>query len=407
MLKKVLLVSALFLSFLFTVFPQEKSFALSKNAVISLITMEPSSKPDNYYGHSALRVYDEENDIDELFNLGFKKNGLSYKNHSRFIDAVNEDIRTYSRNWTEQELNMTHEQKQKMFELLILSCNGPYYGYRNDFLTENSTTKIFSLLKLILNENLEIVSGKHTYRSVINNDFISRFDRIKNNILLGSNSDINFKTEDVCFTPELLKIVIEKSNIIEKTQKRTPLLINFRSLVDVSSEDSPLLSDFTVKIIFFILLAFIFSLTVLQVIFNSKSFILKSFTIAIKSFELLILVFTGFLGILVLFNNFFSTFVLSSFNYNFIWLFPANFICAFFTLKNTKNLYISVYWIILFVMNVTFTVLSLTQIIPQTQSLENYIFISMLSIRYLYHALRFIPFKIKMPVLNQEPAVLN
>ena len=213
MLKKVLLVSALFLSFLFTVSPQEKSFALSKNAVISLITMEPSSKPDNYYGHSALRVYDEENDIDELFNLGFKKNGLSYKNHSRFIDAVNEDIRTYSRNWTEQELNMTHEQKQKMFELLILSCNGPYYGYRNDFLTENSTTKIFSLLKLILNENLEIVSGKHTYRSVINNDFISRFDRIKNNILLGSNSDINFKTEDVCFTPELLKIVIEKSNI--------------------------------------------------------------------------------------------------------------------------------------------------------------------------------------------------
>ncbi len=409
MFKKIFLISLLFSTF-YTVFPQETNYNLSKESVISLITMEPTVDHNNHYGHSAIRIYDINNNIDELFDLCYydKHTNLSYKMHLRFIEALKKDQLNFSRNWYEQELNLTHEEKKKVFELLILSCNGPYYGFTEDFFTESAPIKIHSMLKLILGDKLHIQSGKITLRTILNNDFISQNEIFLNNIFYGTNADNPLLTLDCCYTPEQLKMIAAKSKLTVNEEITEDLVTNERSLVNCPSLNHS--SFFTINLTVIILssiLTIIFLLTIIQLYLNSREIRAKSLIIGIKAFDLIFFVSVGLVGCKILTNDCLSTNLLYTKNYNFIWLVPSNLIMAFTLISNKKNTLFSLYWLFNFFTILTFISLHLLNIINQTVTIPNILLMSAISIRCLYHFIRFYPFKTKQPVLNQEPAVLE
>lgn len=408
---KKFIFSILFFSVIFAAFPQETNYNLSSEAVISLITMEPSSQTNNNYGHSAIRIYDHKNNIDELFDLCFydSRTHLYYKMHSRFIDALKKDQLSFTRNWYEQELNLNGEEKKKVFELLILSCNGPYYGFNEEFFTESAPIKILSMLKLILGNKLKLHSGNLTLRTIINNDFINQTTVIFNNIFLGANADNPKLTLDSCYTSEQLKTLVSNSRIFNEKNEEESLVLNERPLVSLENPD--ILNKFDSNKVSIIILSALLSLTLLltlvQFYLNSKEISIKSFLIAIKASELIFFVLTGITGIAILTNDCLSNNILYKNNFNWLWLFPANLFMAFTLISVKKNILYSIYWLIIILSILTFGILVYFNIISQFVSLENILIMTANLIRSIYHCIRYYPFKTKKPVLNQEPAILN
>lgn len=402
-MKKAFLSIIILFSIFSTVFTQEKSYSLSKNSVISLITMEPSSEADNYYGNSAIRIYDEENNIDELFNLGWYDSNqrLSFMIHTRFIDAIEKDNLFYKRNWTEQELNLSIEEKRKIFEFLILSFDGSYYGYDQNLTKENSSIKIFSLLKLILSDRIEYDFSSSTARQILNNKYISQSQTILNNIFYGSKTDLPLSINNNCYTPEYLKSIISNSKIKQINKDSINLMANERSVVNSYPQNSSFFNELFVQIFLAAITFIILIVTIIQFIFHIKKIPHPAFSLLIKSLDILLFTTAGCCGIIIILNNFFSTELLYHYNFNFTWLFPFNTFISLLILKSNKNLFLTIYFIISFVC--LFIPFACIKIWPQYIGITNSIFITILAIRYAYQIFEFIPLKTKKPALSKEP----
>lgn len=415
MQKKFFSLIFIFLVKISTSFPQASNYLLSKNSIISVITMQPTTDKNNWYGHSCIRIFDHKNNIDELFDLSYydSKSKLAYRVHSRFIDALKNEQLNHKRNWYEQELNLTLEEKQKIFELLILSSNGLFTGYETDLVFENAPTKIISMLKLILNDKLDLQIKPESLRTILNNCLISQTEFLKNNLFFGNKTDDLKLTSGNCFTAEQLKNALSSSFTIDpKSNEKIPLVLNERLLVNYedSSMYTQFFTEFSTNIILLIILILVFLLTIGQFFLNAKNNALKSIMISIKSIELLFFVFIGTLGCIILINDFFTfenANILFINNFNFLWLLPTNLFMAFSILSVKKSIFISFYWLFNLLAILVCALLFYLDIFNQYSSISNYILMAIIFIRSIYHSIRFFPFKTKKPILNQEPAILN
>jgi hypothetical protein len=150
-MKKVILILLLLAS----INLQAQNPVLTNEAQISVITCGPyATELYAAFGHSAIRVYDPQNQIDFAYNYGvfdfdqpnfylnFARGYLYYKlgvyhyphfrdyyiNHNRFIH--------------EQVLNLTPVQKQKVFDYLEWNTRPENQTYRYDYFYNNCATKI-------------------------------------------------------------------------------------------------------------------------------------------------------------------------------------------------------------------------------------------------------------------------
>ena len=115
--------------FLFSSFSFSQSKQLSEQAQVSLITYGTGEEVYSVFGHSAIRIYDPENDIDWTYNYGtfdfstphfyskFVRGNLNYfLTISDFKRAIN-FYKRENRFVDEMVLNFTSVQKQKLFHL--------------------------------------------------------------------------------------------------------------------------------------------------------------------------------------------------------------------------------------------------------------------------------------------------
>lgn len=150
-MKKLLFIAVLVIS----VSASAQKFQLSDQAEISVMTFGPyQGELYSAFGHSAFRVYDPLNNINEAYNYGifdfdqpnfylnFTRGHLYYQlgvyDYSRFRDHYI----SYNRFIHEQILNLTAEQKQKMFEFLQWNAQPENKFYRYDYFYNNCATKM-------------------------------------------------------------------------------------------------------------------------------------------------------------------------------------------------------------------------------------------------------------------------
>jgi hypothetical protein len=128
---------------------------LSNKAEISIITCGPTqAELYSAFGHSAIRVYDSLNQIDAAYNYGlfsFDQPNF-YLNFARgssfYILGVHSypDFRYtyihYNRSLHEQKLNLTPEQKQKVFDFLQWNALPENRSYRYDYFYDNCATRV-------------------------------------------------------------------------------------------------------------------------------------------------------------------------------------------------------------------------------------------------------------------------
>ncbi|MFY0625374.1 MAG: DUF4105 domain-containing protein [Reichenbachiella sp.] len=324
---------------------------LSDSAEITLLTMSPGqSELYAAFGHSALRVKDEANRIDGVFNYGifnfnqpnfylnFTKGKLYYKLGIRSYPRTMKIYMGDNRTITEQYFDLTQEQKQQMFELLANNAKPENASYYYNYCFNNCSTKIRDVLE-------EVLPGKLAYDFSYAEDSLSYrglMDKYLNqqpwgdlgiDLCLGSQIDAHADGRAYTYMPEYLQEAFDKAKILEGDSarslvKETKILNTATPMPDASSLFKP--------IHLFVLVFFLTGI----VIHRSLKYNVNS-----KMVDAILFGITGFIGCFLLFL-WFGTDHLSKGNFNLIWCMPLNLVALFALYKSKWSNYLRYYFLI-------------------------------------------------------------
>ena len=139
---------------------------LSDSAKIYLLTCTPGTEVWSKYGHTGIRIYDPQNRINYVFNYGifslmaddfyikFVKGDTYYQ---LGIESYRQFQRQYARigrttYW--QELNLTLQQKQQIYDALLVNYRPENREYLYNFVFDNCATRPYYLIKNALQDSI-------------------------------------------------------------------------------------------------------------------------------------------------------------------------------------------------------------------------------------------------------------
>ena len=205
-----------------------QSVPLSKNAKVSVLTCGLGNETYSYFGHTAIRVSDPANNLDVVYNYGafdfrtpnfvakFTKGDLQYFVITHSFSEFMEEYNIEKRSVFEQELLISQDLKQKLFDKLnaTLLSEDRYYTYK--FIDKNCTSMVVDIINNTLNENVIVKKGNTdiTYRSILYPYFDGHFyEKLGTSIIFGTKVD---QLGTRIFLPFELKNSLEKVSFQNK-----------------------------------------------------------------------------------------------------------------------------------------------------------------------------------------------
>lgn len=303
-----------------------QNLSLSKKARVSVLTCGTGNESYSLFGHTAVRIADPENFIDQVYNYGafdfntpnfvmkFAKGDLQYfaVSHS-FADFIN----TYNyeqRSVYEQELNLPDHLKQKLFDNLNYSLASGDSQYTYKFIDKNCTSMVVDIINKTLGTTA-IVKNTDTdisYRTILYPYFENHFyEKLGTSIIFG-------KKVDQLGTKIFLPFELKKS--LETTQygghllaKESTTLLHFNPVAPSSWWNN-----------YYTYLLFLGLILLLN-----KAFLNRFYFIIM-----------GILGLFFLFAGFYSLHLELEYNYNILLFNPILLAVAYFSSrKNSKRIY--------------------------------------------------------------------
>lgn len=317
-----------------------QNIVLSEKACISIITCDTGNESYSLFGHTAIRIKDEINNFDAVYNYGafdfatpnfvakFVKGDLQYFAVANTFSDFMSQYTYEKRSVYEQELNIPLSYKQKIYDNLThsLASSDSYYTYK--FIDKNCTSMVVEILNKNLGSNVIVkkVDTEKTYRSILFPYFDgSFFEKLGTSIIFGNKVD---EKGDRIFLPfelqKSLKLISFRNNLLSKD---SVVLLNFKK-----ETKSSIWNNFY---IFSILLGFI-------ILVNKKGIDIFYFSIM------------GVLGVFFVFVGFYSFHKELTYNYNILLFNPVLLVLVYSILrKNAK-------WIVnLSILNLGFLMLYL------------------------------------------------
>jgi hypothetical protein len=315
-----------FLLLLFFVFINNsfgQSLLLSKDSKVSVLTCGTGNESYSLFGHTAIRIKDSINALDIVYNYGtfdfrtpnfvakFTKGNLQYyATANSYLEFINEYNYT-KRSVYEQELNISDDIKQKLFDNLnkTLLSEDRFYTYK--FIDKNCTSMVVDVLNKSLNGTVITKKGDtdKTYRTILYPYFDGHFyEKLGISIIFGKKVD---ELGTKIFLPFELKNSLNKT-----TFQNHPLVKQDKTILSFDKE--PTHSWWNNWYTYIILLAFI--------IFIGKRSIDKAY-----------LLIMGLLGVFFVFIGFYSLHKELEFNYNILLFSPFLLVLLIFNLMKNKK----------------------------------------------------------------------
>jgi hypothetical protein len=245
-MKRYLFVLLISLSSLATNAQLRNSLRLSDSAIISLLTCDPvDDMAYTVYGHTAIRINDNANGIDYVYNYGvfdfsspnflyrFTKGELNYKlGISRFLNFF-EEYSDRKSGITEQILNLTKEEKQEILDALFVNYLPENRTYLYNFLFDNCSTRP----RILLEENIagtvkysEILE-QTTFRTIVHRcNKNHRWLTFGIDLALGAPLDDPIGQDLQLFLPENLMLVFAQAKIVRADGSENHLVTETRQL---------------------------------------------------------------------------------------------------------------------------------------------------------------------------------
>ena len=177
---------------------------ITKNTIVSVLTVGSADESHSLYGHTALRIKDTSSDFDFIYNFGmfdfqtenfvlkFVKGDMQYFAAAYPYSDFEYSYRIENRSIYEQVLNLSLEEKEKIFQKLGASLNPDTKYYTYKFIDRNCTTKIVDVLNEVLQSQPIVKRNTDTksYRTVLYPYAIDHFyQKLGINIIFGSKVD--------------------------------------------------------------------------------------------------------------------------------------------------------------------------------------------------------------------------
>lgn len=326
-----------------TVFAQSNMIVLSNDAQISLLTVDPSDdEVYTVYGHTALRVNDIRSKIDIIFNYGvfdFSKPNFIYrftKGETDYCLAAYKFqyfIAEYTMRGskvTEQILNLSQTEKQKIWEALLINNRPENRTYRYNFFYDNCATRPLAIIEKFVKINYKEKDSEYSFRDLIN--YCTRnhsWLTFGCDLALGSPTDQPINAHEEMFLPELLRKAFDEATKINSEGKSEALVSKVTVLTDGISEEEDTSNEILTPL-FCCWLFFIIVLIVTAIEWKKK----KHF----KYFDFALFLIAGLAGVLMYFLCFISTHPCIWPNWQIIWLHPFHLIgCILFILKKCRK----------------------------------------------------------------------
>lgn len=305
---------------------------LSDKATISLLTCSPGDQLYSLFGHSAIRVNDPEAGFDLAFNYGtfdfdtpnfylkFAKGDLNYWLTYYSFERFKRAYFYYGQSVVENVLNLSVDEKQKLFDALMLNAQEENRYYRYDFLFDNCATRIRDIIEANVEGQL-VYNTKdvetYSYREMLH-IYDDAYPWISNglDIILGMKTDDDANQFNQMFLPDYLKRHLAGAMLVDGESK--PLL---GPDIEVFTMD-PFPESKGVGPGQFFWFLFILSVFIAYVeVKRNKPLVLLN---------RLFLLLTGVVGGLIFFLWFLSRHSVTGENFNMLWAIPFNLFLAFF-----------------------------------------------------------------------------
>ena len=313
-----------------------QNITVSDSAKISLITCSPGPEVYAKFGHTAIRYQEPAIGMDVVFNYGifdFNVTGFYYK----FIKGETDyqlgvyDTRYFLPEYkernsqvTEQVLNLTKEEKQKLVDALFTNYLPENRIYRYNFIFDNCATRPRDKILEVINDKVDYknISKLKTFR-----DWVGDYTGKKSwtmfgiDLVFGMDADKYSSAWNSMFLPEILSKEFGAVQLVSSGGSIRPLVISEEILVNKIPNQSnksfwyrePLFASF-------VLLAAGLMLT-LYGYHRKKHY---------KSIDSILLIITGLAGIIIFYLMFFSIHPLVKSNFNLLWCNPLNLFVGIF-----------------------------------------------------------------------------
>lgn len=339
------------LSFLLLVFFGKSSaqFVLSPEAEISVVTCGMGDDLYALFGHTAIRIKDDSQDLDRVYNFGtfsfsndfyqkFVMGQLRYKLSAYGYDGFESEYEYYGRSIDRQVLKLNPDQKNLLYEKLEINAlpSNAYYLY--DFFYDNCSTRQRDVLSVVFDDQIVFPdlteSEPKTFRQLIDEYLIyAPWSDFGIDLGLGSYCDTLTSTEGYMFLPDYLYKALEGAN--------TPngKLVSVSENVFTPETERSSSTQWSDPIVVFWLF-FILSLMLNVYEWRKNKHFLW--------FDRVLFSIVGLLGLLVAFLWFATDHLATKANWNILWAFPLNFPFAFFVFSKRLNKFQKYYqWFIL------------------------------------------------------------
>lgn len=358
MLKPLIISISLFLlSFATTIGAQVQ---LSDNAKISLMTTSPwSGASYALFGHTAIFVEDDSTGVEGVFNYGFFdqskphfmynfiRGKTDYVLGVQSLEQFIEDYKVKGVEVVEQELNMTRDEKQKMWEALYINQLPENRKYRYNYFYDNCVTRPRDLIETFVEGKLSYPEDNNvqTYRDLIH-ECVKFYPWIQFGIdlIIGSDADKPITLRQKMFLPVYLMNALEYTTVAKNDSVVQPVVKIEQVIVEKSSEDK-YISEWHIASPIPIAFALIF-ITLLILVFQTKNL---SYTLALKIYDSILFGVIGVGGAIIFFLTFFSEHPATDSNWNFVWMNIFALIVPLFVWLNPMKNVVYIYHFINFV----------------------------------------------------------
>jgi len=297
---------------------------VEESTSVSLITCGSGTELYSTFGHSAIHIYDPQLGIDRVYNYGtfdfdtpnfYLKFARGQLNYFLNVTDFNRFARSYQYEgrWVyRQEVNLTLDEKQAMFDFLEKNALPENKFYKYDFFYDNCSTRLRDVFEKVLGESLVYPDAAQdttaTFRQLIQlylNEM--PWSDLGIDLALGIPCDQEAGFREKMFLPDYLMANLGSSEI-----KRNGELVPFvKKEGMVLAENLPKQEETSIMWIFWTLLGFCF-LTGLFVKANK-----------LRWFDVMLFSAAGVLGVFVALLWFATEHSATKWNLNLLWALPT------------------------------------------------------------------------------------
>jgi hypothetical protein len=322
--------------------------SILNNTTISLITCDPGDEIYSYFGHSAIRIKNQTNDI--VYNYGtfdfntpnftmkFMRGKLPYRLTAYSFDRFLDEYHYFKRGVREQILNITIEQKKSIIAYLDMNLRPENREYKYDFFFDNCSSRIRDVFEKTLNLNSTYISDTVlTLRDQLHQYQKSHpWTELGIDMIIGSKSDIISDPRQQMFLPDYLH-----DNLSHSELNGSKLLFPSKELLSYEEDklrrnSTQLIRPLTLNIILLLLFSLLYY-------FQKINWI--------NALTNMWYVIAGIGGLIIIFLWFFTDHQATKANWNILWLNPLFFVLLFkeSKIRNTVKTALTISSIMVFI----------------------------------------------------------